>query len=50
MTDAIINFFDKTLNNHILTIIVIAIIPIIELRGSIPVAIAMGMPVWQAYL
>lgn len=50
MTDAIINFFDKTLNNDILTIIVIAIIPIIELRGSIPVAIAMGMPVWQAYL
>lgn len=50
MTDAIINFFDSTLKNDILTIIVIAIIPIIELRGSIPVAIAMGMPAWQAFL
>lgn len=50
MTDAIINFFENTLNNDILTIIVIAVIPIIELRGSIPVGVAMGMPLWESFL
>lgn len=50
MTDAIITFFENTLKNDILTLIVIAVIPIIELRGSIPVGVAMGMPLWQAFL
>lgn len=50
MTDAIINFFENTLQNDILTIIVIAIFPIIELRGSIPVGVAMGMELWEAFL
>ena len=50
MTDAIITFFENTLKNDILTIIVIAMIPIIELRGSIPVGVAMGMPLWESYL
>lgn len=50
MTEAIINFFENTIQNDILTIIVIAVIPIIELRGSIPVGVAMGMPLWEAFL
>lgn len=50
MTDAIITFFENTLKNDILTLIVIAVIPIIELRGSIPVGVAMGMPLWQSFL
>lgn len=50
MTDAIINFFENTLKNDVLTLIVIAVIPIIELRGSIPVGVAMGMPLWESFL
>ena len=50
MTDAIINFFENTIRNNVLTLIVIAIIPIIELRGSIPVGVAMGMPLWESLL
>ena len=50
MTDAIIRFFENTLQNDILTIIFIAVVPIIELRGSIPVGVAMGMPLWEAYI
>lgn len=50
MTDAIITFFENTLKNDVLTLIVIAVIPIIELRGSIPVGVAMGMPLWEAFL
>lgn len=50
MTEAIINFFENTLKNDVLTLIVIAVIPIIELRGSIPVGVAMGMPLWQSFL
>jgi len=43
MTDAIINFFKELTNNEILTVIIISMIPIIELRGSVPVAFAMGL-------
>ncbi len=50
MTDAIITFFENTLKNDILTIIFIAAVPIIELRGSIPVGVAMGMPLWEAFI
>lgn len=50
MTDAIINFFENTIRNDVLTLIVIAVIPIIELRGSIPVGVAMGMPLWESFL
>lgn len=49
MTDSIIQFFDQLLNNDILTILIISIIPIIELRGSIPVAIEMGLPWYEAF-
>lgn len=49
MTDAIIEFFRNLLNNDILTIIIISMIPIIELRGSIPVAIQMGLEWYEAF-
>lgn len=49
VTDAIIHFFRETLNNDILTIFIISMIPIIELRGSIPVAIGMGMEWYAAF-
>ena len=43
MADAVINFFRELLNNDILTIFIISMLPIIELRGAIPVAIEMGL-------
>lgn len=49
MTQAIIDFFRELLHNDIATVIVIAMIPIIELRGAIPVAISMGMTAWEAF-
>lgn len=48
MTDIIINFFQNLFHNDILTIITIGIIPIIELRGAIPVAFGLGMEWYEA--
>lgn len=49
MADAVINFFRDLLNNDILTIFIISMIPIIELRGAIPVAIEMGLSWYEAF-
>lgn len=49
MSEAIIEFFHNLLGNDIATILIIAIIPIIELRGAIPVAFQMGMPWYAAF-
>lgn len=43
MTDIIVNFFREIIRNDYITIIIISILPIIELRGAIPVAIGMKM-------
>lgn len=49
MTEAIINFFRDFIGNDYLTVLIIAFIPIVELRGAIPVAFEMGMEWWQAF-
>lgn len=49
MTQAIIDFFRELLHNDIATVILISMIPIIELRGAIPVAISMGMSAFAAF-
>lgn len=49
MTETIIEFFRNLFNNDILTIFFIAILPIIELRGAIPVAFGMGMAWYEAF-
>lgn len=49
MVDAIINFFRELLNNDILTIFIISMIPVVELRGAIPVAIEMGLSWYEAF-
>lgn len=54
MTDVIVEFFREYINNDNWTIIIIAILPIIELRGAIPVAIGMEfnpfMALFLAYI
>lgn len=42
MSEAIIEFLRNICHNDAVVIILIAILPIVELRGAIPVAIAMG--------
>lgn len=49
MADAVIKFFQELLNNDILTIFIISMIPIVELRGAVPVAIEMGFSWYEAF-
>ncbi len=49
MADAIIKFFQELLNNDILTIFIISMLPIVELRGAVPVAIEMGFSWYEAF-
>lgn len=49
MTEAIVNFFRDLFGNDYLTTFFIALLPIIELRGAVPVAFTMGLSWWQAF-
>ena len=33
-----------------LSVFLISMVPLIELRGAIPVGVAMGLPLWQVYI
>ena len=33
-----------------LSVFFISMVPLIELRGAIPVGVAMGLPLWQVYV
>lgn len=49
MIEAIKNFFLNTVGRE-LSVLICSMIPIIELRGGIPMGAAMGLPWWQNYL
>ena len=49
MKEAIAEFLRQNLGNH-LCVLICSMIPIIELRGAIPLGAAFGMPFWQNYL
>lgn len=49
MIEAIESFLTETLGAHF-GVMICAMIPIIELRGAIPLGAALGMPWWQNYL
>ena len=49
MVDAIQNFFLNTVGEE-LCVFFCSMIPIIELRGAIPLGAALGLPWWQSYL
>ena len=49
MTDAIQNFFLETVGRE-WCVFFCSMLPIIELRGAIPLAFGLGLPWWQAYL
>ncbi len=46
---AIESFLTNTLGAHF-GVMICSMIPIIELRGAIPLGMALGMPWWQSYL
>jgi uncharacterized membrane protein len=50
MTEIIVEFFRKIIENDTLTIIIIAMLPIVELRGAIPIAFGMEMSPLIAFL
>lgn len=49
MTEAVVNFFRDLFGNDYLTTFFIALLPIVELRGAVPVAFTMGLSWWQAF-
>ena len=49
MVEAIQNFFLETVGRE-LCVFFCSMIPIIELRGAIPLGAALGLPWWQSYL
>ncbi len=53
MLDALVNgirdFFLETVGKE-LCVLFCSMIPIIELRGAIPMGFALGLPLWQSYL
>ena len=49
MKTAIVNFFLETLGRR-WCVFLCSMLPIIELRGAIPLGVGMGLPWWQNYL
>ena len=49
MVEAIENFFLEIVGKE-LCVFFCSMIPIIELRGAIPLGAALGLPLWQSYL
>ena len=49
MVEAIQNFFLETVGKE-LCVFFCSMIPIIELRGAIPLGAALGLPLWQSFL
>ena len=49
MGEIISNFFLNTVGKE-LCVFFCSMLPVIELRGAIPMAFALGLPWWQAYL
>lgn len=49
MGDIISNFFLETVGKE-LCVFFCSMLPVIELRGAIPLACGLGLPWWQAYL
>ena len=49
MADTIVNFFRELIGNDYITVFIVSMIPFVEVRGSIPIAIAMGMNVFAAF-
>ncbi len=50
MAESIVTFFRELIGNDFITVFIVSMIPFVEVRGSIPLAIAMGMNPGLAFL
>ena len=50
MTEAISAWLQSLVGGRFLTTMLISMLPIVELRGGLPVGVAMGMPLGEAFL
>ncbi len=50
MAESIVNYFRELIGNDYITVFIVSMIPFVEVRGSIPLAIAMGMKPIYAFL
>ena len=48
MAESIVTFFRDLIGNDYITVFIVSMIPFVEVRGSIPLAIAMGMNAFAA--
>ena len=48
MAESIVTFFRELIGNDYITVFIVSMIPFVEVRGSIPLAIAMGMNAFAA--
>ena len=49
MAETIVSFFRELIGNDYITVFIVSMIPFVEVRGSIPLAIAMGMNPFAAF-
>ena len=49
MSEAIVLFFEKLNLTKEAIVFLISILPVVELRGAIPVGVALGIPSWTLY-
>ena len=50
MAESIVAFFRELIGNDLITVFIVSMIPFVEVRGSIPLAIAMGIKPMIAFL
>ena len=48
LTDAVINFLQSLTDQNWIIVLLSAMIPLIELKGAIPVGVSLGMNIWQS--
>ena len=48
MVDAIINYFSQI--NELFAVFIISMLPIVELRGAIPVGVGLGLELWKIFV
>lgn len=50
MGESVAQFFYDVFKSEYLTVFLISIIPMIEVRGAIPIGVSMGMNIWVSYV
>lgn len=46
--DFIVEWIENLSNNSALVTFIVSMVPVIELRGALPIGVGLGMPIWEA--